>query len=56
MLGEAIVSGTIGSQSITAVLGDMEAEDLVPGQSVTLTLPPERILLFDAQTQEAISP
>lgn len=55
MLGEVIVSGTTGSQGITAVLDDMDAENLVPGQTVTLTLPPEHILLFNAYTEAAIS-
>jgi ABC-type sugar transport system ATPase subunit len=55
MLGEAIVNGTIGPQSITAVLDDTDAENLAPGQNVTLSLSPDRILLFDTETEVAIS-
>lgn len=54
MLGEVIVTGTVGAHGITALLNDMDAEDLTPGQQVALTVPPEGVLLFDAYTELAI--
>ncbi len=56
MLGETILTARIGSNTLFAALleddGSLEVFDV--GKPITLTVDPERMLLFDWETEEAI--
>ncbi|MBZ0296247.1 MAG: ABC transporter ATP-binding protein [Anaerolineae bacterium] len=57
LLGEAVVGLRVSDRiNISATLDDSLAEQLIEGESMALGVNPDRILLFDIQTQQAIKP
>jgi multiple sugar transport system ATP-binding protein len=54
MLGETIVNGRIGDLPVSAVLDDYDAERVHPGDTMLLSAEPERLLLFDGNTETAV--
>jgi multiple sugar transport system ATP-binding protein len=51
---EVHLHARVGSLPVTAVLTAAEASDLRPGAQVGLRVPPERLYLFDAETQARV--
>lgn len=57
LLGEAVVGLRVGDRiNISATLDDSLTEQLIEGESMALGVNPDRILLFDINTQQALRP
>lgn len=58
LLGETVIGLQLNQVplNITATLDDSAAEKLIEGDGLTLAMNPQRILLFDSETEQALIP